>query len=226
MVVYYFRSRATDHAGNQEAWPEAPEGDSATTVTFGAFVGKYKLALPLVARSYGGPTLPDLVVTAIQVTPAEPTAGQAVDIAVTIKNQGNAATQACFWIDLYINPKRLPITVNQGWFEAGSDGGLVWSICGLAAGSSVTLHYNDTHYWPTQSQFSGFFAAPGTQTLYAQVDSWNPDKTYGAVYESNEQNNVFGPQALIVRPVQGLTVAGGETVTPAAPPRRPNLPPH
>ncbi len=225
VVVYYFRSRATDHAGNQEAWPEAPEGDSATTVTFGAFVGKYRLHLPLVARSYGGPALPDLVVTAIQVTPAEPTAGQTVDLAVTIKNQGNAATQACFWIDLYINPKRLPITVNQGWFEAGSDGGLVWSICGLAAGESVTLHYNDTHYWPTQSQFSGSFAAPGTQTLYAQVDSWNPETTYGAVYESNEQNNVFGPQALIVRPLQGMSVAG-ETVTPVAPPQRPSLPPH
>ncbi len=221
-AIYYFRSRATDNAGHVEDWPAAENGDTTTLVHFpGSFPGKYKIFLPLVARSQGGQQLPDLTVTAITVTPSNPVAGQATDVAVTIKNQGNVATPACFWIDLYINPTRLPIEINKGWFDAGSEGGLVWSWCGLGVNESVTLHYNDTHYWPSYSRYDGTFTAPRAYTLYAQVDSLNDATTYGAAYESNEQNNVAGPQT--------VTVSGGAASQSqraiGAPPKRPSVPP-
>jgi uncharacterized repeat protein (TIGR01451 family) len=188
---------------------------------------RYYIYLPLVSRNHGGPQLPDLVVTGISVTPANPSAGQAVDLAVTIKNQGNAATPACFWIDLYINPTQLPITINKGWFEAGSEGGLVWAACGLDAGQSVTLHYGDTYYRPAYSQFDGRFTSPLTYTLYAQVDSWNPSTDYGAVYESSEQNNVYGPYSVSVGGVGGAERVTGAPGAPEAPvpPTRPDIPP-
>jgi len=187
----------------------------------------YTVFLPVVANKHGGPQLPDLVVTGISVTPANPSAGQTVDLAVTIKNQGNAATPACFWIDLYINPTQLPITVNRGWFETGSEGGLVWSVCGLDAGQSVTLHYGDTNYRTAYSQFDGRFTSPLTYTLYAQVDSWNPSTDYGAVYESSEQNNVYGPYSVSVGGVGGAERATGAPGAPEAPvpPTRPDIPP-
>jgi len=188
---------------------------------------RYYIYLPLVSHNHGGPQLPDLVVTGISVTPANPSAGQTVDLAVTIKNQGNAATPACFWIDLYINPTQLPITVNRGWFETGSEGGLVWSVCGLDAGQSVTLHYGDTNYRPAYSQFDGRFTSPLTYTLYAQVDSWNPSTNYGAVYESGEQNNVYGPYSVSVGGAGGAERVTGAPGTPKAPvpPTRPDIPP-
>jgi hypothetical protein len=188
---------------------------------------RYYIYLPLVSHNHGGPQLPDLVVTGISVTPANPSAGQTVDLAVTIKNQGNAATPACFWIDLYINPTQLPITVNRGWFETGSEGGLVWSVCGLDAGQSVTLHYGDTNYRPAYSQFGGRFTSPLTYTLYAQVDSWNPSTNYGAVYESSEQNNVYGPYSVSVGGAGGAERVTDAPGTPKAPvpPTRPDIPP-
>jgi len=188
---------------------------------------RYKTYLPLIFRGYSTPavTLPDLVVTEILVTPGEPAAGEEVDIAVTIENQGTRAPAGCFWIDLYINPQELPIEVNKGWFDAHSDGGLVWSLCGLEPGESITLHMGDEHYWGDgYSQFAGSFGAPGTQTLYAQVDSWNPGVNYGAVYESDEGNNVYGPLDVIVTGGEGMSV--GASSTPVAPPPRPALPSH
>jgi hypothetical protein len=220
-ATYHFRVRAADNAGHVEAWPAAENGDTTTLVHFpGSFPGKYKLYLPMVARDLG-PQLPDLVVTSIAVTPANPSAGYPVDVAVTFKNQGNANTTACFWIDLYINPTQLPITVNKGWFQAGSEGGLVWWYCGLNAGQSVTLHYNDANYSAVDSRFDGTFTQPRTYNLYAQVDSYNLDTTYGVVYESNEQNNVYGPSPVVVG---GSASSTGALGAMSAPRTRPNVP--
>jgi uncharacterized repeat protein (TIGR01451 family) len=163
---------------------------------------RYKVLLPLILKDRApvvGPSkLPDLVVTEITVTPDNLVAGQAVDVTVKIVNTGRQAVDECFWIDLYVNPKLLPIEVNKGWFEAQSDAGLVWSVCTLEPGRSVTLHYGGENYWADMSNFAGSFAEPGTYTLYAQVDSWNPETDWGAVYESDERDNVYGPQSLEV----------------------------
>ena len=204
------------------------EIEAETHLFNGARPDQYKAYLPLVFSSHApGVNLPDLVVTEIAVTPASPAAGQEVDIAITVENQGTRATEGCFWIDLYINPAKLPIEVNMGWFDAQSEGGLVWSLCGLDPGESVTLHYNDEHYWGEgYSRFIGSFGEPGTQILYAQVDSWNPGVDYGAVYESDEQNNVYGPHNVTVTGVGGEAGAAGVHGTLAPPSPRPNVPPH
>jgi hypothetical protein len=158
--------------------------------------------LPLILKSYvpvvEPPGLPDLMVTGIAVAPEGLVAGQAADIVVTVVNTGTRAPDRCFWIDLYVNPKLLPIVVNKGWFQAQSDAGLVWSLCGLEPGESVTIRYGDENYWADMSNFAGSFAEPGTYTLYAQVDSWNPGVAWGAVFESDEENNVYGPHSLEV----------------------------
>ena len=203
-AIYHFRTRATDKAGHIEAWPAAENGDTTTLVHFpGHFPGKYKLFLPLVARNQSGTQLPDLTVTAITVTPPNPVAGQPVDLAVTIKNQGTLATSGCFWTDLYINPIRRPI-YNDTWDQISSEG-LTWYVCNVGIGESITLRINDSHFRPDYSRFYGTFAAPITYTLYAQVDNWNSATSYGGVYESNEQNNVYGPQVV---PVSGAAVTG------------------
>jgi hypothetical protein len=168
--------------------------DEETTVASQTIV-----RLPLILKDYvPAVELPDLMVAGIAVTPEGLVAGQTADIAVTIVNAGTRAPDRCFWIDLYVNPKQLPIEVNKGWFQAQSDAGLVWSLCGLEPDESVTLHYGDENYWADKSYFAGSFAQPGTYTLYAQVDSWNPGVAWGAVYESDEENNVYGPQSLEV----------------------------
>jgi uncharacterized repeat protein (TIGR01451 family) len=180
--------------------------------------------LPIAARNFDASPLPDLAVTGIQVTPTNPAAGEAVDIAVSIVNRGTQATEACFWIDLYINPKRLPIGVNEGWYEAESEGGLVWSLCGMDVGASVTLHLGDEHYWPEYSHFPGsHFGEPGTYALYAQVDSWNPETDHGIVYESDEQN-VYGPHSVTVGDGEG-TANAREGHSRPQPPTRPDVPP-
>jgi uncharacterized repeat protein (TIGR01451 family) len=195
---------------------------------------RYKAYLPLILQNYAPeepvpPSLPDLVVTEILVTPENPAAGETVDIAVTIKNQGTRTPVSCFWVDLYINPTKLPIEVNMGWFEAGSEGGLVWALCGtglseLEAGESMTLRIDDDYYREDMSNFAGSFGSPTTQTLYVQVDSWNPGADHGAVYESNEGNNVYGPHNVSITSVtersEGTTEA---RPAPIAPPPRPNL---
>jgi len=57
------------------------------------------------------------------------------------------------------------------------------------------------------------------------VDSWNPGTDYGAEYESDEQNNVYGPYFVDVGGVGGVTSDGDARDIPV-PPSRPNIPPH
>ncbi|MCD6554886.1 MAG: Ig-like domain repeat protein, partial [Anaerolineae bacterium] len=231
-ALYHFRSRATDNAGHIEDWPEDPNGDTTTLVHFpGSFPGKYKIFLPLVMRSYGPTTyLPDLVVDSIEVVPANPDAGQAVDVRVTIRNAGNVNASRGFWVDLYIDPPDpSQIEVNRGWSQVGCSQGLVWTVYWLNAGDSVVLstinanNPDNVYYWPEYSNFGGYFTDPGAHTLYAQVDSWNTETTYGAIYEANEGNNIHGPATVSVGGRAASLPLGSET--PAAIPPRPNEPP-
>jgi len=202
----------------------ALEIEAETHLFNGARPDRYKVYLPLAFRNHApSVNLPDLVVTDISVTPASPLAGQEVEIAITVENQGTRAPDSCFWIDLYINPTDLPIGINQGWFDAGSEAGLVWSLCELDPGESLTLTIDDAR--EEYSSFAGSFGAPGVQTIYAQIDSWNPGVPYGAVYESNEENNVYGPHQVTVTGAGGAVGADGVRAT-SEPPPRPNIPSH
>jgi hypothetical protein len=189
--------------------------------------------LPLVIRSGAslqpaeGP--PDLVGT-ITLAPDQRSfaAGEPVSISVEVTNQGDAATENGFWVELYINPAEEP-TVNQPWDSLCGlwpCHGIVWGVSEpLQPGESVTLTSTAGSYAAEQTIWPGWFAA-GTSDLYLLVDSWNCDAngeqcvTGGAVDEGDETNNLTH--------LNGLTVTGGNpsqtTIQTEALPIRPSQP--
>jgi hypothetical protein len=108
---------------------------------------------------------------------------------VIIKNIGSAAATAPFWVDLYLDPRTPPTRVNQTWNMLGAQG-LVWGVSGaalpLAPGATLTLRPGDAFFRPEYSRWTSAIA-PGTP-LFAQVDSYDADTSYGATYESHEAN--------------------------------------
>lgn len=135
--------------------------------------------------------LPDLVVEQLTVT--------AATVQVTLVNRGSRSVTDEFWVDVYIAPTAPPTRVNQLWSNLAGQG-LAWGVTAAALpiepGGSLTLAVGDTFYSTVHSTFSGAPAA-GTP-VYAQVDSFNPTTSYGAVLESHEAagdpyNNIAGP---------------------------------
>ncbi|MCB8944840.1 MAG: VCBS repeat-containing protein [Ardenticatenaceae bacterium] len=132
---------------------------------------------------------PDLVVESITI--------QNEDVEVVIGNQGSkpVPAEAAYWVDLYVNPANVP-QLNQSWQNISS-AGIVWGVTGitLEPGQTLTLSLNDSYYVPEYSSYAGP-PAPGS-AIYVQVDSANPNTTYGAVLETHEingetYNNVMG----------------------------------
>ncbi len=154
-------------------------GNVATTEVFEIEIRPITYTyLPIVMRNYV--SAPDLIVEDIIATPN--------NVQVVIKNWGNAPVQNDFWVDVYIAPHTEPTGVNQSWDDLGSQG-LVWGVTdsalpALAPGGVITLTVGDAYYWPSHSRVSWPLAV-GT-TVYAQVDSFNPATTYGAVLENHE----------------------------------------
>src|SRR5581483_5254083 len=132
--------------------------------------GSYRKYLPLVEQ----PGLPDLG-SSLSISPAKSTftAGEAVELQVTITNQGNAPAQG-FWVDLYLNPSSPPTSANQIWSDrCGLQPcyGIAWFVPnGLAPGQHITLSSRNVPasyaVWP------GYFAA-GTTDIYVYADSYN-----------------------------------------------------
>jgi hypothetical protein len=123
---------------------------------------------------------PDLVVEQIR------TSGGALQ--VVIRNIGQGPVVQPFWVDLYINPESAPTRVNQAWNMVGSQG-LVWVVNAtalpLAPGARLTLTSGGQFFLPDYSRQSEPIQAGAL--LYAQVDSYNPNTSYGTVLESHEQ---------------------------------------
>ena len=123
------------------------------------------LSLPFTVAA--APAKPDLVVTAVTWTPANPATGQAVKFSATIKNQGSAATAAGV-----VKGVRFSVDgVTKNWSDTSSTA--------LAAGASVTLTANSG---PTGS--ATWPATAGPHTVTALVDDVN------RIAESDETNNV------------------------------------
>ena len=85
--------------------------------------------------------------------------------------------------------------VNQTWPDV-SDYGASWRVYGLKAGETLvlsTLRPNDP--LDPDRDYSNFttFTSGGAHQLYAQVDSYAPASTTGAVAENDEDNNGRGP---------------------------------
>ena len=113
----------------------------------------------------------DLVVTAVATTPAQPAAGQPLDVAVTVTNQGTAAAGA-FAVDVYKHRTTSP--------TPGTPGDVQCPIASLAPGAAVACTRTVT------------YATAGAFSLWAQVD------TGQTIPEANEGNNVFGPRSITV----------------------------
>jgi len=203
----------------------ASDGNGATdvatvTVTVGALapVG-YTIYLPLIVHPIP-PTpgmLPDLVVERITAT--------SDGVQVVVKNQGHGAVPPTpflyyvFRVDLYVDPNPVPAAVNQTWNDGRCAQGAVWNVAKpglLEPGDVITLTIGDAYYQPSLSNFPG--SLPVGTPIYAQVDSANPDTTYGAVLENHEiaggtYNNITGPVLSTLS-----VIAGGPVETKLPPP--------
>jgi hypothetical protein len=140
-----------------------------------------RIFLPLIRMGRAAPSTPDLVVNSLVAT------GDAVT--VTIKNVGTAAVVDAFWVDVYFNPTQTP-TINRPWDTIASHG-VVWGVTrSIPTGGTLTLTTNGDYYAP---EYSSTSPLPVGAAVYALADSINYNTTYGAVRESNEENNLFGP---------------------------------
>jgi uncharacterized repeat protein (TIGR01451 family) len=211
-TTYTFRvTTAGDPAGNSLA--QAPYEWSFTTAA-------YRTYLPLVMRAYV--IAPDLVVERIIATEN--------DIQVVIKNQGNETVVDNFWVDVYIDPDPAPTHVNQLWSDLAAQG-LVWGVSAdLAPGEILTLTVDGDYYNSTYSNVT-WPLTTGTE-VYAQVDSYSSDNTYGNIREIDEirrepYNNIghvavpAGSSSANANSTPELSIASGHSLTPSAklPPR-------
>jgi uncharacterized repeat protein (TIGR01451 family) len=164
--------------------------------------------LPLVMRNYI--YAPDLEVTAIQIYWG---AGANPDyVQVTIRNNGPAPVTSDFWVDLYLDPSRVP-TVGDLWNDLGSQG-KAWFMRDptILSGGTIVLDTRDPDdpadplkrysNWPDQ-------LPAGAHALYVQADSyWRPS---GMIVETDETNNVT-----LQTYMQGTSQSG--VPTPPSPP--------
>lgn len=129
------------------------------------------------------------------------TAGEPVQIQVTITNIGNVASEPV-WADLYINPAAPPTAAGTPWNTiCGLEPcfGLAWMVPALGPGQQITFSSAVGDYAQPYTIWPGWFAQ-GTTDLYLYVDSWNPGQPHGAVMENSELNNRAE--------LRGLTVTG------------------
>ncbi len=168
--------------------------------------------------------LPDLTITQMVVIPSSMPAGQTGwDVQITVKNMGNAPLPNGVWMDLYIDPvaARLPIHANEPFYEISTYGG-VWWMPQLNPGESVVLSKDDIlpDWLPF---FPNSFSTPGDHVLYAQIDSLDerttPPPAWARVYESNENNNIYGPVIVHVTGVTNFSIDAA-TALPGLPARQ------
>jgi uncharacterized repeat protein (TIGR01451 family) len=158
--------------------------------------------LPIIQK--GDMVAPDLVVENLTATSQV--------ITVTIRNNGNVEVHDAFWVDVSFNPSTRPPRINQPW-NTISTRGAAWGVTTpIPAGGRLTLttRPTDPFYVPGNSSTPPW---PVGASVYAYVDSVDFSTTYGAVLESNESNNAFGPVTSAVG--QGATRTGG-AVAPSA----------
>jgi hypothetical protein len=155
--------------------------------------------LPIIPGQYWSrPFAPDLGIIDMKV--------YANKVELTIMNMGLVPVTEPFWIDVYVEPERPPVHVNQPWPVRGYQG-LVWGIdytaLPLAPGEQLTLMvsysggtlYGDMYFYELGSWVE--WPIGPTDAVYAQVDSYG-GYYYGAVLEEHEitndpYNNIVGP---------------------------------
>jgi hypothetical protein len=119
--------------------------------------------------------MPDLIVESLVTDPEQPVAGESFDVTIIVRNQGTAAAGA-FWIAWYANRATPP--------TPAAAGELYDLVSSLAAGASHTMTGTYT------------YASEGQYNMYVFPDFHN------VVTESDEDNNILGPQAITVNEFQ------------------------
>jgi len=106
---------------------------------------------------------------------------------VVVANQGDAPVVDEFWVAAYVDPHTAPTAVNQLWWDLG-DEGIFWGVTAdllpLNPGQTITLTAGDAYYVADYSRI--FWPLAAGTPVYAQVDAYNEDTTYGAVRENHE----------------------------------------
>ena len=118
------------------------------------------------------PATPELVVTRFTVDPARPGPGQSLNIQVTVTNRGPEDATTDFSIDWYAHRTSAPVA------EIGDASGTLYY---LNAGDSAVVNLT----------YAGY-SSEGVMNMYAQVD------TSDSISESNEGNNLAGPQGITI----------------------------
>ena len=131
---------------------------------------------------------PELLVESITTSPVSPIVGQRVDVTVTVRNQGSDAAGP-FFVDWYSNRTTAPLPLAAGE--------IFCNIAALAVAATTTCTGTFT------------YSTPGTFQMWAQVD------TDQEVSETNENNNIRGPQTIVVNPAALLTLTASPTMVPA-----------
>ncbi|MCU0492946.1 MAG: cadherin-like domain-containing protein, partial [Chloroflexaceae bacterium] len=186
------------YEGSDQASYTISDGNGGTaTATVTINVVRFRLFLPMISN----PGVADLS-TRISVSPDREIPTDRVLVSVTVTNNGTAPASG-FWVDLYINPSRVP-QVNEPWSDLCAVErceGLAWFVpATLAPGQSITLvsmpqdNATPNGYSQENSRWRGLLPN-GVVQLHAYADSWNRDaggaerSPFGAVYERDESNN-------------------------------------
>ncbi len=136
---------------------------------------------PCASTPTPAPSQPNLVVESIgiEATGGDISTYDPLTFTVAVRNIGAAAVNSLFWVDLYVDPATEPPAPDDLMGEAG----VAWvAISSLPQNEtiSLTLRYLDG------------FDTTGDHTAYALADTWDQ------VLESEELDNVGGPQAIAV----------------------------
>jgi hypothetical protein len=160
-----------------------------------------EIYLPLIFKEFASG--PDLVIEGLSATNNEAT--------ITIKNIGDTPIKDAFWVDVYFAPKTTP-GLNQPCNNKFAQACVVWGIEQKQdEGSPLDLPINpgETRVLTLDKVYFGDNGSspppyPVDVDVYARVDSVDFSTNHGAVLESNEDNNLFGP-------VRSLAGIAGET---------------
>lgn len=194
-------------------------GGELVSDTISISVGSpWQVYLPVVFQNFSQPG-PDLICRALRFEPSNPSTEDTILLTVEMENQGGQRADG-FWVDLYINPTET-VTGNQRWGTicgppADCLGGIAWSISeeldsgpifGGATRELLSIPSDfigpEEGFDPIHSEWDGKLPA-GDHKLFAYVDSWHPSNSYGAVLESNENNNRCGPVSITVTPASSF----------------------
>ncbi len=114
------------------------------------------------------PPMPDLDVQIIDVSPAQPRAGDVVVVKVRVRNIGGRPITGSFWVDLYVSPDRTP-TAQTPWSEISAYGA-TWQVRGLSPGEARDLNSLDAD--PSRSNLLRL-DTPGLYQLYVLADTFS-----------------------------------------------------